>query len=465
MSTQGPAAATTDVDKNGRVDVFIGGATQQAAALLLQQENGSFLPSNEALWENHKFHEDVAAVFFDIDQDEDQDLLVGGGSNEWPIDDTRYGLRLYLNDGDGNFSDASHALPNIKVSLGTLAVGDFNADGKMDVFVGGRQVPGKYPQAADSYLLINQGTGTDIQLSDQTAELAPFLTQYGMVTDASWQDINGDQQLDLITVGEWMSPRILLQQNGKLVDHTPATQLDNEIGWWYSLAVADMDADGDLDLVAGNLGLNYKYQASKAEPFEIFSTDFDQNGSQDIVLGYHNEGKLFPLRGRECSSGQMPFIKEKFPTYDAFAKATITEVYGEAELGASVHYSANNFAHTYFENDGTGSFTSKALPIAAQLSAVNSILIDDFDNDNKLDILCAGNLYGSEVETPRNDASYGHLLRGTNKGEFLLMHPSESGLRIKGEVKKLLSLSAPGAPERRILVVKNNSPTEILKQP
>ncbi len=431
MSQMGPAMAVGDVNGDGREDVFVGGAKGFESALYLQNQDGQMLPSNEKLWASEKGFEDVAAVFLDLDGD--MDLLVGSGSNEWEAGHEAYFLRFYENEGKGIFRKNETILPRISVSTGVLSAMDFDADGDVDVFVGGRQVPGAYPSPADSYLLRNDnGKFTDI-----TNEIAPFLREYGMVTDAIWTDLNDDNRPDLITVGEWMSPRILMNYSDGFKDETPE-EMQEQTGWWYSIAAADFDGDGDTDLVGGNLGLNYKYKASSDAPFEIYTNDFDESGSLDIVLGYHANDEVFPLRGRECSSAQMPFIKTQFPTYDAFGKATLSEVYSTPKLEQSTHYTARNFASSYFENKGNGSFQIKNLPQLAQVSSINDILVKDFDKDGHLDLLVAGNLYDSEVETPRNDASIGLLLRGDGKGNFETVPSSESGVQIIGEVRHLL---------------------------
>ena len=433
MSQMGPAMAVGDVNGDGREDVFVGGAKGFLSALYVQDTDGQMSASNEGLWTSEKAFEDVAAVFLDADSDGDLDLLIGGGSNEWEASHEAYFLRFYENDGKGIFRKNETALPRISVSAGVLSVLDFDADGDVDVFVGGRQIPGRYPYPADSYLLRNDnGKFTDI-----TDGIVPFLREYGMVTDALWTDINGDNRADLITAGEWMSPRILMNYSDGFKDETP-TEMAAQTGWWYSLAAADFDGDGDTDLVGGNLGLNYKYKASPNAPFEIYTNDFDESGTLDIVLGYHADNEVFPLRGRECSSAQMPFIKTQFPTYDAFGKATLNEVYPTSKLEKSVHYSARNFASSYFENNGKGSFSVSDLPQLVQISSINDMLVKDFDSDGHLDLLVAGNLYDSEVETPRNDASIGLLLRGDGKGNFEAVPVSKSGVRIIGEVRCLL---------------------------
>lgn len=445
MSQIGPAMAVGDVNNDGREDVFVGAAKGFASALYVQNAEGQMSASNEGLWAKEKGFEDVAAVFLDVDSDGDLDLLVGGGSNEWEAGHEAYFLRLYENNGQGIFQKNEAVLPRISVSTGVLATADFDGDGDADIFVGGRQIPGAYPSSADSYLLRNDnGKFTNI-----TDELAPFLREYGMLTDAIWTDLNDDNRLDLITVGEWMSPQVLMNYSEGFKDET-SVEMEAQTGWWNNIAAADFDGDGDMDLVGGNLGLNYKYKTSPDAPFEIYTNDFDESGSLDIVLGYHADNEVFPLRGRECSSAQMPFIKTQFPTYDAFGKATLNEVYSAPKLEQSVHYSARNFASSYFENDGQGSFRVKSLPQLVQISSINDILIKDFDEDGHLDLLVAGNLYGSEVETPRNDASIGLLLRGDGKGNFEAVPSTRSGVRIIGEVRHLLPF------ENGVLVGRND---------
>jgi len=461
MSQFGPAAAVGDVNGDGLDDLFLGQSTGKAPQLYLQKASGDFEESRQPDFRYAKPAENVGAQFFDADGDGDLDLYVVNGSNESESSED-YKDQLFRNDA-GIFKLDTTALPSFSVSGSCVRPFDFDGDGDIDLFVGGRQVPGRYPSAADSYLLRNVSTSQKIAFTEVTEELAPMLQQLGMVTDAVWADIDNDTRADLIVVGEWMSPKILKNTEEGFQDITSSAGLENEIGWWNAIAAADFDGDGDMDLVAGNLGLNYKYKASAEKPFEVYAADFDDSGSIDIVLGYYDEDELFPLRGRQCSSDQMPFIKEKFPTYDSFGKATMTDVFGEEKLRKAINYKATNFATCYFENTG-GKFNKSELPIAAQISSVNDISVADFTNDGNLDLLLAGNNYGSEVETPRNDASYGLLLTGDGQGNFKAMASEESRLLIQGDVRhiKKINLKRDAGTQASILFIKNNDLIERL---
>jgi hypothetical protein len=395
-------------------------------------------------------HEDMDAAFFDADKDGDLDLYVVSGGNAWQPQADEYQDRLYLNDGKGNFSKSGKSLPDMKESGSVVRPFDYDNDGDLDLLVGGRHIPWDYPAPETSRILQNEN-GT---FKDVTKTVAKDLMHLGLVTDAVWTDFDQNGTTDIILVGEWMPITFIRYDGKKFTNATAQFGVKNSEGWWYSIEVADMDNDGDQDLIAGNLGLNYKYKATPQEPFEVHYDDFDDNGSKDIVLSYYNFGQQFPLRGRSCSSEQVPLLAQKFKTYDLFASSNLAEVYGENNLQQALHYQAKTFASTYLENKGEGKFMMTALPNEAQLSSVNDILLDDFDGDGTKDILLAGNLYTSEIETTRNDAGIGLFLKGNGKGSFEPVLARESGFYLPYDVKKLALLKT--AKEKLIMSANNN---------
>ncbi|TMU55641.1 hypothetical protein FGG15_15865 [Flagellimonas algicola] len=459
MSQEGPALAVGDINQDGLDDFYIGGAKGYSGALYVQQENGKFHVQNQTIFSEDKIHEDVDAAFFDVDKDGDLDLYVASGSNEEKAGSNYYLDRIYVNE-NGLFSKVLNPFnQDVASSSSIVRPYDYDKDGDLDLFVGGRQEPGKYPLSGTSVLWRNDTENGRINFTSMQEEIPDDL---GMVTDAAWADVDGDGFSDLILVGEWMSIKIFKNHKGSFTNISDHIGLENQTGWWFSLEVGDFDADGDMDFVAGNLGLNSKYQASSREPFEIYAKDFDQTGSLDIVLGYHQEGKQFPLRGRECSSNQMPFIKKKFPTYHDFASASLEDVYGKENLATAVQFQSKTFASAYFENQGDGSFTSRPLPNLAQQTAVRDIIATDFTGDGLEDLLLFGNLYGFEVETPRQDAGYGLLMEGNGSGSFEPQMPYASGLYIPGDVSQACMLRL-ASNKKGLLVAKNNDYLQLLE--
>ncbi|WP_034044978.1 VCBS repeat-containing protein [Wocania ichthyoenteri] len=436
MSQHGPALSVGDINGDKLDDFYIGGAKGFSGQFFLQNPDATFSKHFSEVIKNDSHHEDVASLLFDADNDGDLDIYIVSGGNEEPKDSKYYQDRLYTNDGTGNFERVLTNFPEILVSGAKVKAADYDHDGDLDLFIAGRQIPGKYPYPTSSYLLQNNSKNDVVSFVDVTNEKAAMLKEIGMVTDMVWTDFNGDNKVDIITVGEWM-PIKLLKNNGNIFeDVTTNYGFENQTGWWYSVITEDMDNDGDQDIIAGNLGLNYKYKASKKEPFEVYSKDFDENGKNDIVLSYYEEGNLFPLRGRQCSSDQMPYIKKKFKNYEAFSNATIIDVLGQNKIESSLHYQANTFATTYYRNDGD-TFTAMPLNIEAQISSVNCIYTEDFNKDGLKDIVLAGNLYESEVETPRNDASFGVFLKNEGANKFSDVSPITSGLMLRGETRGL----------------------------
>ncbi|MAU27283.1 MAG: hypothetical protein CMH48_08520 [Muricauda sp.] len=447
LSQFGPALAKGDVNNDGLEDVFVGGATGFSAALFIQIPNGGFKKANEDFWQGESGYEDVDALFVDINGDGHQDLFVVSGGNEYSVNDFHYVDRLYMNDGHGNFKKA--AIPNIGRDSGSIVkASDYDNDGDIDLFVGGRHWPHQYPMPASSMLLQNNGG----QLVNATKSIAPELENIGMVTDATWADYDGDGDEDLAIVGEWMPITFFKNENGQLVKDGQ-TDLSESSGWWFSIEKGDFDNDGDIDFIAGNLGLNYKYKTSKEKPFDIYYNDFDGNGKYDIVLGYYNGDKHYPLRGFSCSSEQVPMLKKKFKKYNVFASLELEEVYGGQNLERALHYKADTFASSFVENLGNGSFKIHKLPNMAQLSNINDMLVDDFNEDGNLDILAIGNLFASEIETPRNDAGTGILLLGSGKGAFKTVPSYESGLIARKDAKKIVKV---GVGNQQILFIANN---------
>ena len=459
MSHEGPSLAVGDINGDGLDDVHLGGAVGHPGALYVQNKHGSFSKTNLDLLKQDSQYEDVASRFLDVDGDNDMDLYVVSGGNEYDQGSSWLKDRLYINNGKGEFTYSAEGLPNIAISGSCVEAADYDNDGDLDLFIGGRQVPGKYPASAKSYLLKNNSKDGKIVFEEVPILEGLNAQNLGMVTAALWLDLNNDKLLDLVVTGEWMPVRVFENSSGNhFIEKTQDYGLENTNGWWFSLAAGDFDQDGDMDIIGGNLGLNYKYRAEADAPFEVYADDFDKSGSNDIVLGYYDDDKLVPLRGRQCSSEQLPFIKEKFPTYDSFGKAAIGDIFEQGQLEKSTHLRAYTFATTYFENQG-GQFKLRKFENAAQLSSVNDILIQDFDGDGLDDVLMAGNLYASEVETPRNDAAYGLVLQGDGKGDFKAMPAWESGLMVRGDVKQAKMVTIKGT--KNIIFAKNDDALEI----
>ncbi|MEQ9289244.1 MAG: VCBS repeat-containing protein [Cyclobacteriaceae bacterium] len=454
MSQLGPGMAVADVNGDGLEDFYIGGAAGQSGCLYTQSKNGGFIPLSTETWWLDKAYEDVGALFFDADNDGDMDLYVVSGGNEAEMISGAYQDRLYLNR-SGQF-EKSNALPVMNQSGSRVRSADFDLDGDQDLFVGGRQIPGKYPYPADSYILRNDGG----QFVDVTNELAPGLKKLGMVTDAVWCDYNNDGDIDLVVVGEWMPVTLFKNENGQFKREGQIQGLEHLTGWWASIVAEDFDKDGDLDFVVGNNGLNYKYKATTEETFNVYADDFDNSGSIDIVLGYYNEGTLYPLRGRQCSSQQMPFIEQKFPSYKEFARASLLDVYGKQNIAKALEYKAHTFASIYLENHGGKHFEPTPLPQMAQISCINQMLVDDLNGDGHADVVLAGNNFSTEVETPRNDAGIGLVLLGNGRGSFETLDTHTTGLYLARDVKDMAFIGL-GGKKKALLVANNNDKVEL----
>ena len=460
-STLGPALAVGDLNNDKLDDYIAGGAIGQPTSLYIQQKNGIFTKVKVPIFEKNKFYEDLGIQIFDADNDGDQDIYIASGGNEFEEGSEVYEDRFYENKGNLIFERSKTAIPNTPISGLEVSVNDFDKDGDLDLFVGGRLSPKKYPYPASSRILENKSSNGFIKFIDVTDQKLIKLKNIGLVTTSKWVDLDGDTWEDLIVAGEWMSVRFFKNNSGKnFTEVTDQVFKTNYRGWWYDIEKGDFDNDGDVDLILGNLGLNYKYQASKEKPFRVYLNDFDKNSTYDIVLSYKSEDTEYPVRGRQCSSQQMPSIKEKFKNYNSFASASLEEIYSDKILEESLKYEVTSFESIYLENND-GVFSAKKLPYYAQLSNINSIVVRDVDGDGNLDALVGGNLYNSEVETPRNDASYGTWLKGDGKGGFKALLPRESGLVMRGDVRNMKIIKVK--EETHLLVAKNNQALQQIK--
>lgn len=439
LSHYGPAMAVADVNGDGLEDLFFGGASGQTGSLLLQRSNGSFQKATQQPWRQQSIMEDVDAIFFDVDLDGDQDLYIGSGGNAFEANHFFYTDRLYLNDGSGNFTYEANRLPELHISTGVALSFDYDGDGDQDLFVGERFIPRDYPAPGSGYLLENKNG----HFNEVTGQLAPDFDKLGLITDAISTDLDQDGNSDLMITGEWMTPKIFLNKENGFIDHTGAYGLDSLHGWWFSIQKADFDQDGDEDFILGNLGTNYKYQASKEEPFEVYYNDFDGNGSKDIVLSYYNFGKQYPVRGKSCSTQQVPDLSKKFDTYELFAASGLNEIYEPEKLQGGLHLIASHFESVILENKGT-TLVPKALPAPAQWAPIMDVTIDDFNRDGNLDVIYGGNLYVSEIETSRADAGIGGLLLGDGQGNFKAVPASESGIYVPKDIREIEQVSVDG---------------------
>jgi hypothetical protein len=457
LTDLGPLIATADLNGDGLDDFYIGNAFDSPAALYLQTPSGSFKASSAAVFEAEKPYEDHGAVFFDFDSDGDLDLFVLSGGPDANAD-IAWQCRLFRNDGKGNFTKTEDALPNNFKELGLRATAhDYDGDGDLDLFIGGRITPKNWPLTPRSTVLQNnRGKFTDV-----TAQVAGDFERCGMVSDLAWADLDGDGQKELVVVGEWMPVSVFKLQNGKLADVSKRFGFDRSNGLWNRLCLADLDGDGDLDLVTGNLGLNTRFTARPDAPFQCYAKDFDNNGTLDPIVAYSEGGKIYPLMQKEVLVKQMPVLKKKFLYNKEYAKATISDIFPKKDLEEALILSAYDLENCWWENQG-GKFARHSLPVQAQTSPANGILCADFNGDGHTDILLAGNKYGLEVETNPCNAGNGALLLGDGKGKFRWLDNNLSGFWAMKEARDLAMLRGPGG-KPWVLVANNNAGMQVFR--
>ncbi|GAB3316893.1 VCBS repeat-containing protein [Larkinella ripae] len=432
-SQNGPPMAVADTDGNGLDDVFIGSDFGQPSFLYLQQPDGGFrkmiLPKNAD-------QEDTGALFFDADSDGDLDLYVVSGGSHIEGASAAYQDRLYTNNGKGGFAIAAGFLPRIDLSGSCVVAADFDHDGDLDLFRGSRLEPGRYPMPVKSFLLKNEkGRFTDV-----TAQLAPELQNIGLVTAAVWADFDRDGWPDLALCGEWMPLMLFKNISGRQFTHSLIHSFTHSQGWWNTLVAHDFDQDGDLDLMAGNLGLNTKYRASEPQPVELYAADFDKNGHLDPIMTYYNGGRKWLRPTRDLLTFQIPSMKRRFPDFQTYARTTFDESFTEEELRPAYHLRCTEFQSLYFENTGLD-FKPHPLPQETQFAPVFGILVEDFNRDGHKDALLIGNSYAPETIGGWQDASRGTLLLGDGEGAFRV--DRNSGMRADKEAKTVATLRRP----------------------
>ncbi len=432
MSTLGTDITVGDVNGDGLADFYVGGNQNQAGQLYLQKANSTFSPQKQAAFVKDAEFEDLGALFFDADGDKDLDLYVAsGGGGEIEGKPNLLQDRLYLND-KGNFTRQNN-FPAIPSSTKAIEAFDYDQDGDLDLFVGGRNEPGRYPKVPKSYFLVNDGKGN---FEDQIATVANGLEYAGLITDVLSTDFNQDGALDLVVCGEWFTVSFYEQVAGRFQNVTAKISNPMKMGWWQSLMEYDYDQDGDLDIIAGNLGSNNKFHPSASHPMKVYFRDFDRNGTEDIYLSVNKDGKELPVRGRECSSQQMPFIAKKYPTYGQFAQAEIGDILGMANIDSSLVYEARTFEHTVFVNENNQFKKTVELPAIAQVSLIRGMVLWDWNKDGQSDLLTVGNLKDTEVETVSYDAGVGSVLLAKSQG-FDALSVKESGWQVSGETRDI----------------------------
>lgn len=455
LSQQGPHLAAGDVNGDGLEDIFVGGSFRHYGKLLLQTPEGLFVEKSYTDEKVPKDEEDIGALLFDADQDGDQDLYLVSGSNEYFDGSAYYQDRLYRNDGKGNFTPVTDQLPSIRHSGSCVAAIDFDKDGDLDLFRGGRGQALMYPLPGRSYLLKNEGG----RFADATDELASGLRSVGMVTDAVWADLDRDTWPDLVVVGEYMPITVFKNNRGQLV-RLPVEALRQSEGFWNCIRAGDFDEDGDVDFIVGNRGLNSRYRVSPSQPLSIYAGDYDRNGRLDAVAAYYLDGEEYPIASRDDLGLQLPLIKKQFTNYASYAKARLTDVLSpEQQQGCTVVRSYRQES-VLLENRGN-TFRLQPLSALAQWGPIQSVWVEDLDRDGHLDVLAVGNAYDTESIAGQYDALTGLLLKGDGKGNFESLLFPQSGFLADGDCKSILGLKGPG--KRMFVVAVNNGPLRVFQ--
>lgn len=458
-STEGPKLDIGDVNNDGLMDFYIGGAKNSAGKLFLNIGQNKYKSSNADLFEKDKQSEDSQVVFFDTDNDGDLDLYVSSGGVEYSSSSYALFDRLYINDGFGEFTRSSQLLPTSNPESTSVVIpNDFDNDGDIDLFVGIRLKPGSIGVPQNGYILENNGKG---EYKDVTLELAPEMIGLGMITDAKWADFDNDDDYDLIIVGEWMGIKLFENDNSNFTEISKDVGLKNTSGWWNRIVSSDIDNDGDIDFIVGNHGLNSRFKASVEAPISCYVNDFDNNGSIEQIVCNYNEGKSYPLVLRHDLIKQLPHLKKKYVYYTNYKGQTIEDVFTEKELEGSIVHEVTMLESVLLINNGDASFKIKPLPTESQFAPIYAISASDFDKDGVVDLVLGGNLYNVKPEIGSYDASYGQFLKGTGNCDFTVFSMGESGFFLDGEIRDFKIISHK--QNDLLLVSKNNSTVDFYK--
>ncbi|MEP6711431.1 MAG: VCBS repeat-containing protein [Ferruginibacter sp.] len=453
VSTEGPALAVGDINHDGLDDIFIGSSRDKKAAIFLQQSSGKFIKSSQPVLDKDSIYENVDACFADVNNDGNPDLVIASGGNEFYGNDSHNTPRVYLNDGKANFSKLENAFNSLYLTASCVVPYDFNGDGFMDLFIGGRVVPWAYGQVPQSYLLLNDKTG---KFKDVTEQYAQGLANVGFVTQALWFDIDKDGDKDLLLSLEWGGIVAFINDHGKFTKK----ELTDKKGWWNFMLPCDIDNDGDIDLIIGNLGLNNRLmKASEKEPVQLYYNDFDDNGKKEQAITYYLDGKIIPFANKAELEKQIPVLKKKFIYAEDFARASASQLFTQSKLDKAEQLKADYFSNAILINKGGLNFETHALPMEAQLSPFKDAVIINANDDSLPDILLLGNYYDNNIEMGRYDADFGTIL--VNKGNGNFSSETINGLAIKGQVRHIKPINI--GKQQAYVIARNSDSAMIIK--